>query len=133
MLDQLFRFLVVAGLAALAYLVTAIAVLESVSLWSEYELSVALRLAINGAAFLIAVGIAYAGLRRWTFASSQPHRRSLPRFVALAAACLAGNEILFYALVRFTPASYQLAFGAALLVVAALAFLASRLWVFAAR
>lgn len=47
--------------------------------------------AVNAAAYATAVGLSYLGHRFWSFQSRRPTAHSLPRFLALSAACLGAS------------------------------------------
>lgn len=133
MLIQFLRFIVVGGVAATAYLVIVIAILEGIGFVSDDSLSPASKVAVNLGGLLVAALVAYGGLRRWTFGSARLHREALPRFIVLSLGGVVLNELLFMALLRLTSLSYQLALAIVLCAVAGLVFFAARLWVFAGR
>ena len=91
-------------------------------------------LVANVAGFAIAFGVSYAGQRRWTFgAGDLPHRRSLPRYLAVALGGFALNESLYALLLGFTPLHYIPALVLTVAAAATATYLASRSWAFAPR
>ncbi len=133
MFNQFLRFLIVGGLAAACDMVVAVAAMELLGLFSEYELGPLVKLAINLGGVLCASIVAYAGLRRWTFASSQPHRTALPRFVAMSLGAVCVDELALLGLLQLTPLSYQNAMAITLVGTALIVFYTAKRWVFQAR
>jgi putative flippase GtrA len=133
MFNQFLRFLIVGGLAAAADILIAVAALESINLLTEYELDPWLKLAINLGGVVCASVVAYVGLRRWVFTSSQPHRAALPRFLAMTLGAVIANELALLGLLSITPLSYQHALALTLVATAVLVFEIARRWVFQAR
>jgi putative flippase GtrA len=89
-------------------------------------------LAANGAAFLVAFGVSYAGHAHLTFAGARfQHRRALGRFFILAVAGFLLNEGLYSLLLYQLGWPYLPALATALLAVASATFVGARLWAFA--
>lgn len=85
----------------------------------------------NVAGFALAFLVSYGGHRRWTFAATGlAHRVALPRFLLVAMAGLALNQLLFALLLATTPLPYPLALLLVLAAVAALTFVLARHWAF---
>lgn len=80
--------------------------------------------------FAIAWCVSYLGHRRFTFESSRPHIEAAPRFLAVALLAFAVNQLLFMALLRFTPLHYAVALFLTLITVAAGTYLMSKRWAF---
>nr|WP_116603984.1 GtrA family protein [uncultured Albidiferax sp.] len=66
----------------------------------------------------------------WTFASDLPHRRTLPRFIAIALTSMLLNLAIMYALTKGLQLHYLLAQVVATGVCLGLNYLASRYWAF---
>lgn len=133
MFNQFLRFLIVGGLAAACDIVVAVAAMELLGLFTEYELAPLIKLAINLGGVFCASIVAYAGMRRWTFASSQPHRAALPRFVAMSLGAVCVDELALLGLLQLTPLSYQNAMAITLVGTAMVVFYTAKRWVFQAR
>ena len=92
-------------------------------------------LVANVAAFLISFWVSYSGQHHWTFSGSGVSwRQGLPRYFLVSCTSFAVNELLYAALLNWTPLShhYQLALGITLVTVAVLTFVSSRYWAFRA-
>jgi len=131
MFDQIFRFVMVGGGAALTHMAVVIAIVEAARGAGGDEPSDGFKLGCNVAGFLVAVGVSYFGHRNFTFGSGKAHAQALPQFFAVALTGFVLNEAMFWALLRFSALSYQLALFLVLGAVAVLTFALSRLWVFA--
>lgn len=66
----------------------------------------------------------------WTFASNLPHRRTLPRFIAIAATSTLLNLAIMYVLTRGLQLHYLLAQVIATGICLGLNYVASRYWTF---
>jgi putative flippase GtrA len=75
--------------------------------------------------------VAYAGNRRFTFASRAAHARALPRFLAVAALGTATSAALVYAGTSWLGMHYLLPQAAATAVVFVSGFTLNRRWTFA--
>lgn len=84
----------------------------------------------NVIGFAIAFSVSYTGHRNWTFASAEPHATTLRRFLAVALASFALNELIYLLLLRYTALDYRAALAIVLVAVAALTFVLSRYWAF---
>lgn len=80
--------------------------------------------------FAVAWVVSYLGHRRFTFASTRPHREAAPRFLAVALLAFACNQGLFVALLRFTSLHYAIALFLTLATVAAGTYVLSGRWAF---
>ncbi|KAA0874352.1 GtrA family protein [Nitrincola tapanii] len=90
-------------------------------------------LVANVFAFLLAFQVSYFGHRILTFgAQAIPHRQTFPRFASVAGLSFLVNESLYAILLTWTPLGYQWALLLVLALVAALTFVLSRYWAFAA-
>jgi len=86
----------------------------------------------NVIAFLIAFQVSHAGHQRLTFSRHEaPVARSRMRFFGVALTSFVVNEIMYWALLRFTSLDYRIALAIVLIAVAALTFLIARHWAFA--
>ncbi len=86
----------------------------------------------NIVAFLIAFQVSHAGHQRLTFGHHEaPAARSRLRFFGVALTSFIVNELMYWALLRFTPLDYRLALAIVLVAVAALTFVIARHWAFA--
>ncbi|WP_374341113.1 GtrA family protein [Methyloversatilis sp.] len=82
--------------------------------------------------FLCAFPVSYFGHRTLSFAGTQaPHRRALPRLMAVSGTAFAGNQIMLAALLEYTPLPLWLALGIVLFFVALGTWLLGRYWAFA--
>ncbi|MDX1802484.1 MAG: GtrA family protein [Alcanivorax sp.] len=85
----------------------------------------------NVVAFLVAFQVSYWGHRHWTFeAADQQHRKTAPRFFAVAVASFLVNEAAYALLLQYTPLDYRVALVLVLGGVAGMTFLLSRHWAF---
>ena len=74
---------------------------------------------------------AYAGNRRFTFASDAPHGRALPRFLAVAALGAATSAALVFVGTSWLGLHYLLPQLAATALILAAGFMLNRHWTFA--
>ena len=90
-------------------------------------------LAANVIGFAVAFNVSYFGHRNLTFAgaSERSHRRTLPRFLSIALAAFAVNELLYWGLLSFTALRYDIAHLLVLGTVAVGTYLFSKFWAFA--
>lgn len=89
-------------------------------------------LVANVFAYLLAFQVSYWGHRLKTFdAGHLAHRRTLPRFFAVASLSFLLNEALYFLLLHYTPLDYRLALLIVLFAVAVVTFVLSRHWAFA--
>jgi len=86
----------------------------------------------NALAFACAFPVSYGGHRTLTFrhVPVPPHRRALPKFLAVALSSFAANQALLLALLAGTPLPFWLALGFTLVAVAVSTYLLSRFWAF---
>ena len=87
-------------------------------------------LVANVIGFATAFCVSYTGHRNWTFASAQAHATTLGRFLLVALASFALNELLYSLLLRYTTLDYRTALAIVLIAVAGLTFVLSRWWAF---
>lgn len=89
-----------------------------------------LPLVANIFAFLIAFQFSYWGHRSWTFKvdSLVNHNITQRRFLVVAIGGFLLNQSLFWALLKFSNLSYQLALLLVLLIVAVNSFVLSKFW-----
>lgn len=102
--------------------------------WLLVQSGVLAALWANPWGFLTAFWVSYFGHRHGSFAEQGHHHRirdTLPKFALVASVSFLFNELLFYALLRWTPLPYSLALIIVIGVVALGTFLASRHWAFA--
>jgi putative flippase GtrA len=89
-------------------------------------------LVANVVGFLAAVNVSYFGHRELTFSAQHlPHRRTLPRFSAMAGSTFLLNEAMYWALLSWTTVRYDAASLIVLATVAGLTFLLGKFWAFA--
>lgn len=74
--------------------------------------------------------VAYAGNRQFTFSSRAPHRRTLPRFLLVAAAGAGLNGAVVWAGTTLLTAHYLTAQIAATALVLSITYYLNRLWTF---
>lgn len=121
---QLSRFVIV-GLGATAIHYAVAVAVHSASgfsaLWSNFF------------AFLVAVAVSYAGHRLWTFRSQASHGFAAPRFFVLALAGFSLNHAMVFIGTGLLGQPLWKALVPALLVVPALTFWLSRVWIFQPR
>lgn len=85
----------------------------------------------NPIGFLIAFQLSYLGHRHLTFAATKlSHKSTLPRFFCVALGAFILNQLLYAALLHFTPIDYRLALLVVLLTVASITFITSKKWAF---
>lgn len=116
---QLFRFGCVGAVAAALHLAVVAALVAA-----GFTPPVA-----NVAGFALAFQASYHGHRRWTFRSPGGSKR----FAAMLAVSLLSfsvNQLLYVALLRFTPLDYRISLVIVLITVAAGTFIVTRAWVF---
>lgn len=89
-------------------------------------------LVANVVAFLVAFNVSYFGHRELTFAAQhRPHRRTLPRFAAVAVSMFLVNETMYWALLSWTALRYDIASLIVLATVAGMTFVLGKFWAFA--
>ena len=89
-------------------------------------------LVANIIAFLMAFQVSHAGHQRLTFRHHDaPVARSRVRFFGVALTSFIVNELMYWALLRFTLLDYRTALAIVLVAVAALTFVIARHWAFA--
>lgn len=86
----------------------------------------------NPAGFFVAFWVSFFGHRHGSFKADEPHpiRRALPRFALVAVAGFIGNELLYAALLTWTPLPYTVALFIVIAIVAVVTYLSSRFWAF---
>ena len=84
----------------------------------------------NIVAFLTAFGVSYAGHRRFTYRSSAPSSRALPRFFVVAALGLFLNQVIVYLCVDMLGWSYLAALLIVVSTVPAAIYVIGRYWAF---
>lgn len=121
MISRLFRF----GLVGCsAFLVHWLVVVLIVPLGLEPLLA-------NIVGYLTAFQVSYWGHRCCTFqAQALSHRQTLPRFLAVSVSSFAGNEFMYFLLLRYTQLDYRVSLVLVLAVVASATFLLSHNWAF---
>ncbi len=118
---QLLRFAVVGGGATATHVALGLGLAEGLGLAPFWA---------NLAAFSAAVLVSYFGNLTWTFRMGPAGLGRLPRFLLLALAGLAANQLIVFALVDLAGWPYRAALAVVVLAVPALSFLGSRFWVF---
>lgn len=83
----------------------------------------------NILAFLTAFGVSYVGHRRFTYASTAPAARTLPRFFLVAVLGLGLNQVIVYLLVDVLGWSYLAALVVVVSLVPAVVYVIGR-WAF---
>jgi putative flippase GtrA len=86
--------------------------------------------AASTAGAIIGAGVNYALNHRFTFASSESHRRALPRFAAVAAAGIVLNALVLALMLALVGPHYLVAQVVATLAVLVAGYLANRAWTF---
>lgn len=123
MTRQLFWFGVVGVSAMLVHLGSVALVLVPLGLTP---------LIANIIAFLLAFQVSHAGHRHFTFRNQDTVvSRSRGRFFLVALMSFAVNELLYWALLRYTLLDFRIALAMVLVAVAALTFVLARYWAFA--
>jgi putative flippase GtrA len=84
----------------------------------------------NVAGFLIAFNVSYIGHKNFTFDSNAAHRSSLPKFALVAVWSFLVNQVLFFALLKWTTLAYSVALFIVLISVALLTYVLSHFWAF---
>ena len=126
LLTQAIRFGVV-GLVA-----TAVHFLFAVAAVQLFELAPQLA---NLLGFGVAFCVSFLGQWRWTFArrATTPVARALPLYLMVSIGGFVANALVYEWLLTHTAWRYDVALAVVLVAVAALTFVASRVWVFKAR
>ena len=86
--------------------------------------------AASTAGAITGAGINYVLNHRFTFGSTQPHGRALPRFAAVAAGGIALNALVLAGMLALVGPHYVLAQVVATLAVLVAGYLANRAWTF---
>jgi putative flippase GtrA len=111
--------------------VSAMAVHYVVTLSANHFVSLSPALA-NVAGFLCAFPVSYIGHRNFSFAgTASGHTKALVRLFGVSCLSFAGNQLLLWLLLTFTPLPLWIALGIVLIAVAVVTYLFSRSWVFA--
>lgn len=86
----------------------------------------------NPVGFFVAFWVSFFGHRHGSFKADEPHpiRRALPRFALVAVTGFFGNELLYAALLAWTPLPYTVALFIVIAIVAVATYLSSRFWAF---
>lgn len=85
----------------------------------------------NWLGFACAFPVSYVGHRGWSFQGTQAsHGQALPRFLMVALLGLAGNQVLLWLGMHYTPLPFWLVLAVVMLLVAASTFVLSRYWAF---
>lgn len=86
----------------------------------------------NPVGFFVAFWVSYFGHRHGSFKADEPHsiRRTLPRFALVALTGFIANELLYAALLAFTPLSYTVALFIVIAIVAVATYMSGRFWAF---
>jgi putative flippase GtrA len=120
---QALRFVMVGALAAATHWVAAVIAM----VWLA-------PLVANVVGFCCAFPVSFAGHFHWSFRGRGAlWVHALPRFVLVALSSFGANELLYAALLRFTPWHPRVSLVVTLLAVAASTFVLSRGWAFARR
>ena len=123
MTRQLFWFGVVGVSAMLVHLGSVALVLVPLGLTP---------LIANIIAFFLAFQVSHAGHRHFTFRNKDTVvSRSRGRFFLVALMSFAVNELLYWALLRYTLFDFRIALAMVLVAIAALTFVLARYWAFA--
>lgn len=87
----------------------------------------------NPLGFFVAFWVSFFGHRHGSFKADEPHpiSRTLPRFALVAIVGFIGNELLYAALLIWTPLPYTVALFIVIAIVAVATYLSSRFWAFA--
>lgn len=101
--------------------------------WLLVHFGSVLPLVANPFGFFIAFWVSFFGHKHGSFRRDEPHSmaRTLPRFALVAVAGFVFNELLFAALLAWTPIPYAVALFLVIGIVAVLTYLSSRHWAFA--
>ncbi|WIV52183.1 GtrA family protein [Marivivens sp. LCG002] len=76
--------------------------------------------------------ISYFGHRRFSFRSDRPHRSAIPKYAVTAGSGFSANTLTVYALIRYFGAEHLFYILIGISVGAAVVFVASKYWAFAA-
>jgi len=119
---QFLKFALIGGLATATHVLVALGAFYAAGLGA---------FSANLAGFACAWLVSYAGNRAWTFAATQSHSVTAPKFLAVSLAGLVLNQAIIY--VACDVAALPFWFGLAIVVAAVpvLQYLAARHWVFA--
>jgi putative flippase GtrA len=121
--SQALRFIVVGVLAAATHWLTAMLAMQWI-----------VPLVANIVGFCCAFPVSFAGHFHWSFRGHGAlWLHALPRFAGVALSSFAGNELLYAALLAWTPWHPGVSLVITLLVVAASTFALSRGWAFVKR
>lgn len=86
----------------------------------------------NGAAFLSAVGVSYAGQHFWVFHQKSHHPAKMAKFFLSALFGLIGNMAIMYAIVNLAGYDYLFGFFLSVMLIPAITFIINKYWVFGA-
>ncbi|WP_137718550.1 GtrA family protein [Methylobacillus flagellatus] len=86
----------------------------------------------NVCGFALAFPVSYIGHRRWSFAQqAASHGQALPRFLAVAIAGFAANQLLLISLLHgYSWLPFWLVLGLVMVVIAVSTYVLSRYWAF---
>jgi putative flippase GtrA len=118
-LQQLMRFGIV-GLSAMTVHLAVISLLVPLGITP---------LLANAPAFIVAFQVSYFGHRHWTFWDQANDSSSYLKLLVVSLSSFAANEGL-YAILLHMGFGYRAGLAVVLVLVSAITFLASRLWVF---
>lgn len=123
MTHQLFWFGVVGVTAMLVHLGSVVLIFVPLGLAPLFA---------NIIGFLLAFQVSHAGHRHFTFRNQAISvSRSRGRFFLVALMSFGVNELLYWALLRYTLLDYRISLAMVLVAVAALTFVFARYWAFA--
>lgn len=118
---QAIRFAIVGVAATATHVAVAVAAVEAATVRPIWA---------NLIAFGAALFVSYLGNHRWTFGRARAHGRHFPRFAVVAVSGLAFNQAIMWGLAERAGTDYRIALAVVVLVVPALTFVLSKLWVF---
>ena len=99
-------------------------------LWLSIEMAGAPKALANGLAFLVALSVTYLGQSRWVFRAARRNATRALRFIVTAVGGFIANVVIMAFAIGPLGWSYRAGFVAAVCIVPALSYLASRHWVF---
>lgn len=86
----------------------------------------------SGLGFCAAVGVTWVGQRYWVFPSKKIHLFTIMKFCSVAFFGLSGNVVIMFIFTDIWQKSAEAGFAAGVILIPAMSFLLSKIWVFAA-
>jgi len=118
---DIFRFIIIGGLATVVHYVTALIthyVVGLSPLWANFI------------AFCAAFNVTYIGNYFWVFKADTKHKTALPKSLTVSLTGLSVGQIIIWALTEKLGTAFHLTLIAVIMLVPILTFTLNRFWVF---